>query len=126
MNELTQERIAEQFVKLADESGLMGKVIAKRLGIPVLYITYIRNSRYFDSISKAAWQAFREYVIAGKILDGNVQIVDTSNMFPSPPPPDPERPSVKVQTVVNKTVESQRFGIDIDITITVNGKQVIL
>lgn len=42
MNELTQERIAEQFVKLADESGLMGKVIAKRLGIPVLYITYIR------------------------------------------------------------------------------------
>lgn len=68
MNNVTQEKISTAIIKACEDEGLMYKDAAKIFNTELLYFTYLKNPKYWDTIPTKVWNKFHMWLYSGKKL----------------------------------------------------------
>ena len=68
MNNVTQEKISTAIIKACEDEGLMYKDAAKIFNTELLYFTYLKNPKYWDTIPTKVWDKFHMWLYSGKKL----------------------------------------------------------
>lgn len=68
MNNVTQEKISMAVIKACEDEKLMYKEAAKVFNTEPLYMTYLKNPKYWDTIPGKVWDKFHAWLYSGKKL----------------------------------------------------------
>lgn len=68
MNNVTQEKISMAVIKACEDEKLMYKEAAKVFNTEPLYMTYLKNPKYWDTIPRKVWDKFHAWLYSGKKL----------------------------------------------------------
>lgn len=68
MNNVTKEKISMAVIKACEDEKLMYKDAAKVFNTEPLYMTYLKNPKYWDTIPMKVWDKFHTWLYSGKKL----------------------------------------------------------
>lgn len=68
MNNVTKEKISMAVIKACEDEKLMYKEAAKVFNTEPLYMTYLKNPKYWDTIPRKVWDKFHTWLYSGKKL----------------------------------------------------------
>lgn len=68
MNNVTKEKISMAVIKACEDENLMYKEAAKVFNTEPLYMTYLKNPKYWDTIPGKVWDKFHAWLYSGKKL----------------------------------------------------------
>lgn len=86
MNNITKEKIAQAVLGAIETEKLLNKEVAAKFGFSPVYMSMIKNSRYFDQCPQHAWDTMRNWIYSGKKIKEFIKGVVKSDTEAEPVP----------------------------------------